>query len=291
MGYLFEIVTDSTANLPEDIIEQYNLSILSLSFIVEGTEYKGYVKGETVDLNQFYQMMREKKEITTSLANTQAAYDMMKPILEAGKDVLYLAFSSGLSSTFQAVNAAVEELKEEFPNRKIFCVDSLSAALGEGLFVKYVIDKREEGASIEDAYQWAMDNRLKIVHAFTVDDLFFLKRGGRISAATAVIGTALNVKPVLHVDNEGHLISLYNVRGRKKSLDALVKMMEEKVDNPEGQVVYISHGDCIKDAEYVANKVKERFPVKEVMIRTLDPVIGAHSGPGTVALFFFGKER
>lgn len=291
MGYLFEIVTDSTANLPEDIIEQYNLSILSLSFIVEGTEYKGYVKGETVDLNQFYQMMREKKEITTSLANTQAAYDMMKPILEAGKDVLYLAFSSGLSSTYQAVNAAVEELKEEFPNRKIFCVDSLSAALGEGLFVKYVIDKREEGASIEDAYQWAMDNRLKIVHAFTVDDLFFLKRGGRISAATAVIGTALNVKPVLHVDNEGHLISLNNVRGRKKSLDALVKMMEEKVENPEGQVVYISHGDCIKDAEYVANKVKERFPVKEVMIRTLDPVIGAHSGPGTVALFFYGKER
>ena len=291
MGYLFEIVTDSTANLPEDIIEQYNLSILSLSFIVEGTEYKGYVKGETVDLNQFYQMMREKKEITTSLANTQAAYDMMKPILEAGKDVLYLAFSSGLSSTYQAVNAAVEELKEEFPNRKIFCVDSLSAALGEGLFVKYVIDKREEGASIEDAYQWAMDNRLKIVHAFTVDDLFFLKRGGRISAATAVIGTALNVKPVLHVDNEGHLISLNNVRGRKKSLDALVKMMEEKVENPEGQVVYISHGDCIKDAEYVANKVKERFSVKEVMIRTLDPVIGAHSGPGTVALFFYGKER
>lgn len=291
MGYLFEIVTDSTANLPEDIIEQYNLSILSLSFIVEGTEYKGYVKGETVDLNQFYQMMREKKEITTSLANTQAAYDMMKPILEAGKDVLYLAFSSGLSSTYQAVNAAVEELKEEFPNRKIFCVDSLSAALGEGLFVKYVIDKREEGASIEDAYQWAIDNRLKIVHAFTVDDLFFLKRGGRISAATAVIGTALNVKPVLHVDNEGHLISLNNVRGRKKSLDALVKMMEEKVENPEGQVVYISHGDCIKDAEYVANKVKERFPVKEVMIRTLDPVIGAHSGPGTVALFFYGKER
>ena len=236
-------------------------------------------------------MMREKKEITTSLANTQAAYDMMKPILEAGKDVLYLAFSSGLSSTYQAVNAAVEELKEEFPNRKIFCVDSLSAALGEGLFVKYVIDKREEGASIEDAYQWAIDNRLKIVHAFTVDDLFFLKRGGRISAATAVIGTALNVKPVLHVDNEGHLISLNNVRGRKKSLDALVKMMEEKVENPEGQVVYISHGDCIKDAEYVANKVKERFPVKEVMIRTLDPVIGAHSGPGTVALFFYGKER
>lgn len=291
MGHLFEIVTDSTANLPEDMIEQYELSVLSLSFIVEGTEYKGYVKGETVDLNQFYAMMREKKEITTSLANTQAAYDMMKPLLESGKDVLYLAFSSGLSSTYQAVNAAVNELQEEFPERKIYCVDSLSAALGEGLFVKYVIDKREEGASIEEAYQWAMDNRLKIVHAFTVDDLFFLKRGGRISATTAIIGTALNVKPVLHVDNEGHLISLCNVRGRKKSLDALVKMMEEKVDNPEGQVVYISHGDCIRDAEYVAGKVKERFPVKEVMIRTLDPVIGAHSGPGTVALFFFGKER
>ena len=291
MGYSFEIVTDSTANLPEEMIEKYGLSILSLSFIVEGKEYKGYVKGETMDLNRFYGMMREKKEISTSLANTQAAYDMLKPLLEQGKDILYLAFSSGLSSTYQAVNSAVEELKEEFPERKLYCVDSLSAALGEGLFVKYIIDKRESGATIDETYEWAIANRLKIVHAFTVDDLFFLKRGGRISAATAVIGTALSVKPVLHVDNEGHLISLYNVRGRKKSLEALVKMMSEKVENPEGQTVYISHGDCLKDAEYVANKVKEQFPVKDVMIRTLDPVIGAHSGPGTVALFFYGKER
>ncbi len=291
MGYQFEIVTDSTANLSEDMIDQYGLHILSLSFIVEGKEYKGYVRGETADLNQFYGMMREKKEITTSLANTQDAYDMMKPLLEQGKDVLYIAFSSGLSSTYQAVNAAVEELQEEFPQRKIYCVDSLCAALGEGLFVKYLIDLRDDGKEIDACYEWALNHRLNMVHAFTVDDLFFLKRGGRVSATTAIVGTALSVKPILHVDNEGHLISVSNVRGRKKSLDGLVKMMKEKVYKPEGQIIYISHGDCYEDAKYVADKVKENFPVKEVMIRTLDPVIGAHSGPGTVALFFYGNER
>lgn len=291
MERLFEIVTDSTANLPETMIEEHDLAVLSLSFLVEEKEYKGYEKGETIELNQFYTMMRDKKHITTSLANSQDAYDMIKPLLENGKDVIYIGFSSGLSSTYQAVSSAMEELREEYPDRKIYAVDSLCAALGEGLFVKYVIDMREAGKSIDETYEWAMAHRLNIVHAFTVDDLFFLKRGGRVSGATAVIGTALSVKPVMHVDNDGHLIPISNVRGRRKSLDALVKMMEEKVEHPEGQTIYISHGDCISDAEYVANKVKEKFPVKEVMIRTLDPVIGAHSGPGTVALFFYGNVR
>lgn len=291
MGYSFEIITDSTANLPEDMIETYGLHILTLSFLVEGKEYKGYEKGKKVDLNQFYGMMREKKNITTSLANSQDAYDMAKPLLEAGKDILYIGFSSGLSSTFQAVTVALKELKEEFPNQKIYYIDSLSAALGEGLFVKYIIDLREEGKSIDEVYEWGMKNRLHIVHAFTVDDLFFLKRGGRVSATTAVIGTALNVKPVLHVDDEGHLIPLNNVRGRRKSLDALVNLMEKSIQNPDGQTIYISHGDCVQDAEYVAERVKEKFSIKDIMIRTLDPVIGAHSGPGTVALFFYGENR
>lgn len=291
MGYSFEIITDSTANLPEDMIETYGLHILTLSFLVEGKEYKGYEKGKKVDLNQFYGMMREKKNITTSLANSQDAYDMAKPLLEAGKDILYIGFSSGLSSTFQAVTVALKELKEEFPNQKIYYIDSLSAALGEGLFVKYIIDLRKEGKSIDEVYEWGMKNRLHIVHAFTVDDLFFLKRGGRVSATTAVIGTALNVKPVLHVDDEGHLIPLNNVRGRRKSLDALVNLMEKSIQNPDGQTIYISHGDCVQDAEYVAERVKEKFSIKDIMIRTLDPVIGAHSGPGTVALFFYGENR
>ena len=163
--------------------------------------------------------------------------------------------------------------------------------MGEGLFVKYVIDKREAGASIEEAYQWAMEHRLHICHEFTVDDLFFLKRGGRITTATAVLGSALSVKPILHVDDEGHLINIGKTRGRKKSLDALVDRMEKYAVNPADQEIYISHGDCLEDAEYVANQIKERMGVTKFMIRILDPVIGAHSGPGTVAIFYYGEHR
>lgn len=288
---MFEIMTDSTANLPEELIEKYHLHVLSLSFLIEGKEYKGYEEGKIIDLASFYEKMREKKDVKTSLANSEDAYQMGKNILSEGNDLLYIGFSSGLSSTFQAVNVALEDLKEEFPERKIYVVDSLAAALGEGMFVMSIVDKREAGETIEDVYQWAMEHRLNICHEFTVDDLFFLKRGGRISAATAVIGTALSVKPVLYVDDEGHLINVGKTRGRKKALDALVDRMQQRVIDPEKQQVYISHGDCVDDAEYVARKVKERMGVKDVLIRVLDPVIGAHSGPGTVALFYYGEHR
>ena len=288
---MFEIMTDSTANLTGDMIRDYHLHVLSLSFVVDGKEYKGYEKGKTMDLAPFYAMMREKKDIKTSLANSEDAYRMGKAILKQDIDLLYLGFSSGLSSTFQAVSAAFEELREEYPQRQVLAVDSLSAALGEGLFVKYVVDMRENGASIGEAYSWALRHRLNICHEFTVDDLFFLKRGGRISAATAVLGTALSVKPVLHVDDEGHLIPVGKTRGRKKSLDALVERMKNNAIEPEKQEVYISHGDCLEDAEYVAEKVRECMGVEKISIHVLDPVIGAHSGPGTVALFYYGEHR
>lgn len=288
---MFEIMTDSTANLTGEMIRNYHLHVLSLSFVVDGKEYKGYEKGKTIDLEPFYAMMREKKDIKTSLANNEDAYRMGKTILKQGIDLLYLGFSSGLSSTFQAVSIAFEELREEYPQRQVLAVDSLSAALGEGLFVKYVVDMRENGASIEEAYSWALRHRLNICHEFTVDDLFFLKRGGRISAATAVLGTALSVKPVLHVDDEGHLIPVGKTRGRKKSLDTLVERMKKNAIEPEKQEVYISHGDCLEDAEYVAAKVRESMGVKKIFIHVLDPVIGAHSGPGTVALFYYGEHR
>jgi DegV family protein with EDD domain len=211
--------------------------------------------------------------------------------LEEGMDILYIGFSSGLSGTYQAVSLALEELKEKYPERNIYSVDSLSAALGEGLLVRYAADLKEEGKSIEEVYKWVLENRLSLCHWFTVDDLFFLKRGGRVSATSAVLGTALSIKPVMHVDDEGHLIVMEKARGRKKALDALVAHMEETVTNPKDQIVYISHGDCLEDAEYVARIVKEKLQVKEVMVRILDPVIGAHSGPGTVALFFVGSKR
>lgn len=287
----FKIITDSAANLPEKMIDQYDLSVLSLSFFVEGKECFSYIEGEIQDLSRFYTMMREKQEITTSLVNLEYAENECKKILSLGQDVLYIGFSSGLSGSYQAVSLALESLKENFPERKIFYVDSLSAALGQGLLVKYAVDLREDGKTLEEVYQWVLDNRLKLVHWFTVEDLFFLKRGGRVSAATAVLGTALSIKPVMHVDNQGHLVVMEKARGRKKSLDALVRHMEETAINPSEQVVYISHGDCQEDAEYVAQRVRERLQVKEVMIRVLDPVIGAHSGPGTVALFFMGNKR
>lgn len=291
MNKKYVIVTDSSANLTKEMIEQYEVEILSLNYHVDGKEYKGYEKGKETDLTQFYTMMREEKEIVTSLVNIDSAMVLFKQLLEDGKDVLYLGFSSGLSGTFQAVNMVLEELKEQYTERKIFSVDTLAAALGEGLLVYYALQNREDGMSIEENAAWVSDNRLKLCHWFTVDDLHFLKRGGRISSTTAVVGTVLNIKPVLHVDDEGHLVAMGKVRGRKKALDALVKNMEETVTNAEGQRIFISHGDCMEDAEYVAKKIREKWQVKDILIHVLDPVIGAHAGPGTVALFFMGSKR
>lgn len=287
----FEIVTDSAANLSEELIDKYHLTILPLCFYVDGKECCGYEKGKQTDLSSFYAMMREKKNITTSLVNTELAENVCDEILSQGKDILYIGFSSGLSGTFQSVKVALDDLKEKYPDRKIYYVDTLAAALGEGLLVRYAIDLREEGKEIEEVCQWLEDNRLNLCHWFTVDDLFFLKRGGRISATTAILGTALSIKPVLHVDDEGHLIMMGKARGRKKSLDALLEKMKETAFDTKDQYIYISHGDCLSDAEYLAEKIKENFQAKEVFVRVLDPVIGAHSGPGTVALFFMGSKR
>lgn len=287
----FEIVTDSCANLPEDIIEENNVHVLSLSFFVDGKEYFSYEKGKKTDLAEFYRMMRDKKEITTSLVNVEQMISCFEPILQQGKDILYLCFSSGLSGTYQSATIAAEEMREKYPERKIYVLDTLAAALGQGLLVYFSVEQRKEGKTIEEVYQWQLDNRLKLCHWFTVDDLFFLKRGGRISAATAVVGTALNIKPVLHVDDEGHLINMEKARGRKKSLDMLVKHFEETAIDPGKTPVFISHGDCMEDAKYLEAKLKENCGVSKVLIHMLDPVIGAHAGPGTVAIFFVGEHR
>lgn len=287
----FEIVTDSSANLPEEWIEEYNIHVLSLCFYVDGEECYSYEEGKKTDFSKFYKMMREKKEIRTSLVNTEKAFSLCEGLLRGGKDILYIGFSSGLSGSFQSVKIALEGLKDSYPERNIYCVDTLAAALGEGLLVKRAVDLRKEGMEISDVYQWILDNRLNVCHWFTVDDLFFLKRGGRISTATATLGTALNIKPVLHVDDEGHLVMVGKERGRKKSLEALVKHLEENITDTSLQEVFISHGDCREDAEYVMKKVEERVKIKDFLIHILDPVIGAHSGPGTVALFFMGKKR
>lgn len=287
----YVIVTDSTSNLPEDMIDRYNLKILSLNYYVDDVEYKGYVKGKHNDLTPFYTMMREKKNIKTSLVSAGEAMDVLEDILKSGKDYIYIGFSSGLSGTFHAISMVTEELKDKYPDRKMYAIDSRAAALGEGLLVYYAVQNRESGMTIEENAEWLLNKRNNVCHWFTVDDLFFLKRGGRVSSATAVVGTALSIKPVLHVDDEGKLIPVENVRGRKKSLNALIKHMQESIVEPEKQSIFISHGDCVEDAEYVAKKIKEIYDVKEVFIRMLDPVIAAHSGPGTVALFFMGDRK
>ena len=288
----FEIVTDSSSNLTEDMIDEFGLHILPLSFMVDGEQYHSYLKGEHTDLGQFYAMMREGKVITTSLPSMADSEKLLRGLLAEGKDVLYIGFSSGLSGTYQEIDLLLGQLAQEYPERTALTVDTLAASGGEGLLVWHAANMARAGASIEEVHRWLEDNKLKLAHWFTVDDLMFLFRGGRVSKTSAWAGTLLNIKPVMHVDDEGHLIPLEKVRGRRKSLKALVDHMEATADAPVAeQTVFITHGDCLEDAEYVADLVRERFGVTDVVINYVDPVIGAHSGPGTMALFFLADHR
>nr|WP_312575956.1 DegV family protein [Sedimentibacter sp.] len=287
----YEIVTDSSANLTEELIEKYGIHIISLFFILDGKEYSSYKKGEKTDIGQFYKMMRDGKMMTTSTINMSACEEVFEDILSKGKDVIYIGFSSALSGTYNTASIMAEKLREKYPERKIYSIDTLAASMGEGLLVYYAAKLKKDGKSIDEVKDWILDNRLNLCHWFTVDDLFFLKRGGRISSTTALVGTALGIKPILHVDDEGKLVNVGKVRGRKNSLNELVKEMEKTCVNPEKQTVFISHGDCIEDAEYVKELVKSKLKVKDIVINYVDPVIGAHSGPGTVALFYIGTNR
>ena len=225
----FEIVTDSSCNLKEEMIDEFGLHVLPLTFMVDGEQRQSYLKGQVTDLQQFYTMMREGKVITTSLPNLADSEALLRGLLEAGRDVLYLGFSSGLSGTFEAISLLCNQLAAEFPERKIFSVDTLAASGGEGLLVWHAVQKAREGLSIEELRDWVEQHKLNLAHWFTVDDLMFLWRGGRVSKTSAWAGTLLNIKPVLHVDDEGHLIPMEKVRGRKKSLNALVEQVNKAV--------------------------------------------------------------
>ena len=288
----FEIVTDSCSNLKEEMIDEFGLHVLPLTFMVDGEQRQSYLKGRVTDLQEFYTMMRAGKVITTSLPNLAESEALLRGLLESGKDVLYLGFSSGLSGTYEAISLLCGQLAAEFPERRVYTVDTLAASGGEGLLVWYAVQKARAGATIEEVRDWVEENKLHLAHWFTVDDLMFLWRGGRVSKTSAWAGTMLNIKPVMHVDDEGHLIPMEKVRGRKKSLNALVDHMAKTAIEPVSeQTVFITHGDCIDDANYVADKVRERFGVKNVVINYVDPVIGAHSGPGTMALFYLAESR
>ncbi len=287
----FVILTDSSADLGADMVQQLDVQVLPLSFSMGQQIYHNYPDNREIDPHAFYQLLRQGEVATTSAVNVAQYTDALEPLLQAGKDVLVLAFSSGLSTTYNSSRIAVEELAEKYPERKLYTVDTLCASLGQGLLVYLAAKLRSEGRSIDQVRDWAEENKLHMCHQFTVDDLHFLKRGGRISATTAVVGSMLQIKPVLHVDNEGHLINIAKARGRQASLKALVDKMEKTATDPANQVVFISHGDCLEDAHTVEKMVKERFGVKEVYINYVGPVIGAHSGPGTLALFYVGSER
>lgn len=285
------IVTDSSADLDAQLVKQLDVRVLPLRFTLENKAYQNHPDNRDMDPHLFYDKLRGGTVATTAAANTSHYTELLEPILAAGQDVLVLTFSSGLSSTYHISTLAVKELSEKFPERKIYTVDTLSASLGQGLLVWHCAKQKEAGKTIDEVYQWAEHNKLHLCHQFTVDDLQFLKRGGRVSATTAVVGTMLHIKPLLHVDNEGHLINIGKVRGRQGSLKALVDKMEATAIAPKNQMAFISHGDCLEDAQRVAQMVKERFGVEEIYINHIGPVIGAHSGPGTVALFYLGNER
>ena len=284
------ITTDTTTDLPEDYIKKHNLGIMSLTYTLEGTTYS---KDNPLDVRLFYEKMRNGSMPTTSQVNPENAKNIFLPYLKDGYDILHIAFSSGLSGSYNSTRIAAEELSEEFPDRKITIIDSLAASLGEGLLVHKAVMLKEQGADLDTVADWVEQNKLHIVHNFTVDDLFHLHRGGRVSKATAILGTMINVKPILHVDDEGHLIALSKVRGRKKSLQALVDSMEKQMGayRSQNDIVFISHGDSLADAQYVADLVKQRFGIESFLINYVGPTIGSHSGPGTIALFYMGDYR
>ena len=287
----FVLMTDSSADLSQEMVQELGVTVLPLSFTIQGKVYRNYPDNREMDLPLFYDMLRAGELATTSAVNVAEYTQAVEPILQEKKDVLILAFSSGLSSTYQASVLAAEELREKYPDRKIYTVDTLCASLGQGLLVYLAVQEQRKGRSIEEVRDWAESTKLNLCHQFTVDDLHFLKRGGRISATTAVVGSMLQIKPVLHVDNEGRLVSIGKARGRQASLKALVDKMEKTVTEEGKKTVFISHGDCRKDAVAVADMVRERFGTQDIRINYVGPVIGAHSGPGTLALFYLGTER
>lgn len=287
----YKIISDSTTDLPAELVEELGLHIVPMLYTINGKDYVNSPNDSGLSSSEFYDLLRQGKMSTTTQINMATFKDEFRPWLKKGMDILYICFSSGLSSTIGSARLAVEDLKEEFPDRRVLVVDSLSASMGEGLLVYHAAMKKREGLTLDQLAAWVQENRLHLAHWFTVEDLNHLKRGGRVSSAAALVGTMLNIKPVLHVDDEGHLIPVEKVRGRRASLESLVSHMAKTAADPGGQVVFISHGDALKDAEYVASKVREKFGVKTIYINPIGPIIGSHSGPGTVALFFLADKR
>ena len=287
----YVIMTDSCCDLPAELAAELEMEVLPLRLELKGKEYRNYLDGREIGFQEFYNQVRAGEMPVTSAVNVGEFEEAMRPVLETGKDILCLCFSSALSTTYQSAVIAAKELGEKFPERKMLVVDSLCASMGQGLLVWLCAREKKRGLSIDELADYALQIREKVCHWFTVDDLNHLKRGGRVSAAAALFGTMLSVKPVLHVDEQGRLIPMEKCRGRRASMLALVDRMEKTAADPAGQTVFISHGDCLEDAEFVAEEIRRRFGTKDIRISYVGPVIGSHTGAGVVALFFLGAPR
>ncbi|MBR5259710.1 MAG: DegV family protein [Eggerthellaceae bacterium] len=291
MGY--EIITDSSCNLSRSMIEELGVRIIPFNLIGNGMVHQSRPLDQDVDLGFFYTMMREGATFTTSLPSMLVAREILEAPLKENHDVLYIGFSSALSSAYDAIRLLLDSLSNEYPDRTIIAIDSLSASAGQGLLVWHAAHQRNEGRSLQEVHSWLEETKGKVAHWFTVDDLKYLMRGGRITAAEAYLGSILNVKPVMHVDENGRLVPVEKARGRKKSLRALASHMSRSaLPYPENQTVFITHGDCQEDAEFIASEIRGlRDHEVEIVINFVEPVIGSHAGPGVVAIFFLAESR
>ena len=287
----YVIITDATADIPVEMLEELGIEVIPMDFEMGGRSYRHFPDGRDMDLHEFYDRMRAGQMSTTTQINCTMYNSYFEPVLKEGRDILYICFSSGLSGTYQAAQIAISDLAEKYPKNKVVCVDSRAATLGEGLLVISAVQKRREGTPLDELAHWVENSSFHVCHWFTVDDLNHLRRGGRISAVSAVAGSALGIKPILHVDNAGCLVPVSKVRGRKNALNDLVNRMEKSCVCPKEQVAFIVHGDCLDDANYVADLIKERLHVKDIVINFVGPIIGTHTGPGIVGLIFFGTEK
>ncbi len=285
------IVTDSCCDLPADLARDMGLEVICLNVLVDGKTYTNHLDWKDISAKDFYDLMWAEQTSSTSAPSIGDFIQVFEPILQAGKDVLYLGFSSALSSTVSTGMLAAQELSEQYPHRKVLCVDTKCASLGQGLLVRHVWQKQQAGASVEEAHAYAQSLVPNLCHWFTVNDLHALQRGGRVSKTTAVLGTALQIKPVLHCDGEGRLTKLSTARGRKGSLIALKDRLKETITQPEEQTIFISHGDCEEEARLLADMIAREVPVKGFVFNPVGPVIGAHTGAGVIALFHVGSQR
>ncbi len=286
----YRILTEATVDLPQSIVEEYGIVVIAMDCRMDDKIYMVDPTGKELDPVYFYERMRQGSVATTSLINAFTFMEYFEEQFKAGYDVIYFAVTSALTSRV-AANHAMEDLQEKYPDRSLIVVDTLCASLGMGLLVYHAAKKQREGMGMDALAKWAEENKLKVCHWFTVEDLKYLLRSGRISAASAMFGTALNIKPVLRVEDSGALLALSKVQGRRRSLKTLVENMEQTFTKENNDCVFIGHADCPEDAEYVKNLVEERLGVKNFVIHYIGPIIGAHSGPGTMALFHFGTHR